>query len=306
MSIHDWALVTFTILAQMSVGAFLVLGIAHYYARRKAGLEQADRLSDRALVAIIVTLGLGMLASLFHLGNPLYAPRAVTNLATSWLSREILAGVVFAVLGVVFSAMQWFKWGTFASRNVVAWLAAAAGVALVFSMSQVYMLPNQPSWNTLVTPISFFATTFLLGGLALGVAFVINYAYIQTKNPGCADVQCDLLHTILKGISVASIVLVGFILVTQPLYMGYLATGPKSAIASARMLVGDYGTLYFLRLALVFLGAGVFGVFLYMTAERTGKERMMSYLTYGAFVLVFVAEVMGRMLFYITHNGIGL
>ncbi len=306
MSIHDWALVIFTILAQMSVGAFLVLGIVHYFARRKAGMEQADHLSDRALVAIIVTLGLGMLASLFHLGNPLYAPRAVTNLATSWLSREILSGVIFAVLGVAFSAMQWFKWGTFASRNIVAWLAAVAGLALVFCMSQVYMLPNQPAWNSLATPISFFATTFLLGGLALGVAFVINYAYIQNKNPGSADVQCDLLRAALKGISIASIVLVGLILVIQPLYMGYLAVGPKSAVASARLIMGAYGAFYFIRLALVFIGAGVFGAFLYITTEQAGKVRMMSYLTYGAFVLVFVAELMGRMLFYLTHRGIGL
>ena len=106
MNSQEWALIAFTILAQMSVGAFLVLGIIHTYAARKAGLEEADRLSDRALIAIVITLGLGMLASLFHLGSPLSAPRAVTNLATSWLSREILAGVLFALLGVVFTAMQ--------------------------------------------------------------------------------------------------------------------------------------------------------------------------------------------------------
>ena len=82
MSVREWALVTFTILAQMSVGAFVVLGIVHYYANRKAGMEEANRLSDRALVAIIVTLGLGLLASLLHLGNPLRAPTAVTNLAS--------------------------------------------------------------------------------------------------------------------------------------------------------------------------------------------------------------------------------
>jgi DMSO reductase anchor subunit len=46
MNARDWALITFTILTQMSVGSFLVLGIVHYYANRKAGMKEADRLSD--------------------------------------------------------------------------------------------------------------------------------------------------------------------------------------------------------------------------------------------------------------------
>ena len=101
--LREFALVAFTILGQMSVGAFLVLGVVNFFVARKAGHEEADRMSDRALIAIIITLGLGMLASLFHLGSPLSAPRAVTNFATSWLSREILVGVIFAVLGVIFT-----------------------------------------------------------------------------------------------------------------------------------------------------------------------------------------------------------
>lgn len=89
----------------MSVEAFLVLSVAHYCATRKAGMEGAERLSDHALFAIVAVLGLGMLASLLHLGNPFNAPRAITNLGTSWLSREILFSVTFAVLGAVFAFM---------------------------------------------------------------------------------------------------------------------------------------------------------------------------------------------------------
>lgn len=297
MSVREWALVTFTVLAQMSVGAFVVLGIVHNFAVRKAGMNEADQLSDRALIAIIVTLGLGMLASLFHLGDPLRAPTAVTNLATSWLSREILSGVVFAVLGVVFAAMQWFKWGTFAVRNVIAWLAALAGLVLVYCMSRVYMIPEQPAWNTIVTPLSFFITTLLLGVLALGAAFVANYAYLKSRHPEGAEVHLNLLRRILQGFAIVSICLVGLQLVMLPLYMGYLATGSAPAVESARMMIGPYGLMYFLRLALAFIGAGVFGVFLYITAGQPGKESLMGTLAYGAFIMVLAAEVLGRLVF---------
>ena len=97
--LENLALIAFTILAQMSVGAFVVLGVVNFFVARKAGVEEADRMGDRSLIAIIVVLGLGLLASLLHLGSPLSAPRAVTNIATSWLSREVLSGVIFAVLG---------------------------------------------------------------------------------------------------------------------------------------------------------------------------------------------------------------
>ncbi|MBT7074794.1 MAG: dimethyl sulfoxide reductase anchor subunit [Anaerolineae bacterium] len=306
MNFREWALIAFTIFAQMSVGAFLILGVVHYYASKKAGPEEADRLSDRALIAIGITLGLGMLASLFHLGSPLSAPRAVSNLATSWLSREILAGVIFALLGVTFAAMQWFKLSSIRNRNIVAWATSLVGLALIYSMARVYMLPTQPAWNTLATPLAFFVTTLLLGSMALAAAFVANYAYVQIKNPGCADTQCELLHGVLKGISVAGIVLMAIELIILPLNMGYLASGSPAALNSVRLMAGTFGTLQALRLVLVFIGAGVFGIFLYISAEETGKESLMGYLAYSAFALVFVAEVLGRMIFYASHQGIGL
>ncbi|MBI4787690.1 MAG: dimethyl sulfoxide reductase anchor subunit [Chloroflexi bacterium] len=304
MEMREWALITFTILAQMSVGSFLVLGAVHFFSNRKAGEKQADELSDRALLAIFPVLGLGLLASLLHLGNPLNAYKAVTNLGSSWLSREILSGVLFAVVGFGFAVMQWRKLGSFALRNAVGWIAALIGVALVFSMAMVYSLPTRPSWNLFTTPLSFFVTTLLLGVLAMGAAFVANYWYVQRTNPGCADDQCKLLRESLRWLAVGSIVLLGVEFVVIPLSLAMQAA--SAAGASAAMLVGTHGALFALRLALVFVGAGILGVFLYKTALEPGQERVMGVLAYSAFVLVFVAEVAGRFLFYATSIKVGL
>jgi anaerobic dimethyl sulfoxide reductase subunit C (anchor subunit) len=306
MNAREWALITFTILTQMSVGSFLVLGIVHYYANRKAGMKEADRLSDYALLAIVVTFGLALLASLLHLGNPLNAPRAVTHLATSWLSREILFGVLFAVLAVVFAFMQWRKIASFAVRNVIAWIAAIVGLVLVYVESQVYMLPTEPSWNSLATPVTFFVTSLLLGSLAMGAAFVTNYAYLQRKDPKEAKVQSELLRGSLRGIAVASVVLLGVEFVVVPIYVAYLATGSAAAVASAKLMIGPFGLVFVLRLLFAFVGAGIFGVFLYQITQAAGKEKTLGYLAYSAFVLVLVAEVLGRFLFYATRVRIGV
>ncbi|MFL7871581.1 MAG: dimethyl sulfoxide reductase anchor subunit family protein [Anaerolineales bacterium] len=306
MNVREWALITFTILTQMSVGSFLVLGIVHYYANRKAGMKEADCLSDYALLAIVVTFGLALLASLLHLGNPLNAPRAVTHLATSWLSREILFGVIFGVLAVVFAFMQWRKISSFAVRNVIAWVAAIVGLVLVYVESQVYMLPTEPSWNSLATPISFFTTSLLLGSFAMGAAFVANYAYLQRKDPEETKVQSELLRGALRGITVASVVLLGVEFVVIPIYVAYLATGSAAAIASAKLMVGPFGLVFVLRLVFAFVGAGILGVFLYQITQAAGKEKTVGYLAYSAFVLVLVAEVLGRFLFYATRVRIGV
>ncbi len=304
MDVREWALITFSILAQMSVGSFIVLGVVHFFSQRKSGEKQADELSDRALLAIFPVLGLGLLASLLHLGNPINAYKAVTNLGTSWLSREILFGVLFAVVGFIFAVMQWRKLSTFAVRNIVALVAALLGIVLVYSMAMVYALPTRPSWNLVTTPISFFVTTLLLGVLAMGAAFVANYWYVQRKNPGCASDQCVLLRDSLKWIAVASIVLLGCQFVVVPLALTLASA--SGASASVGLMAGEYGVVFVLRLVLVFLGAGVLGIFVYRAAQQPGQENVMGLLAYAAFALVLVGEVLGRFLFYSTAGHFGL
>ncbi len=72
------------------------------------------------------------------------------------------------------------------------------------------------------------------------------------------------------------------------------------------LMVGPFVGTLVVRLLLIFIGAGVLGTFLYRNAGMPGREKTVATLTYGAFALVFVAEVMGRILFYATHVRIGL
>jgi anaerobic dimethyl sulfoxide reductase subunit C (anchor subunit) len=306
MATKEWALIIFTTLTQMSVGSFIVLGALHYLAKRAKGEDWADRLSNYALVAIGPVLVVAMLASLLHLGNVLNAPRAVTNLGSSWLSREILFVVVFAVLGGVFAFMQWRRISTFAVRNVIAILAAIAGVGLVYSMARVYMIPNQPAWNSLATPISFFSATLLLGLFAVGFAFVVTYATAKRNDPGCEEELCTLMRSSLRWTAGAAVVVLGVELLVTSLYLVGLSAGDVAMQETARVTIGDYGLLLALRIALVFVGAGVLAFYIYQVASSPGRERVLANLALSAFVLVFVAEVVGRYLFYATHVGLGL
>ncbi|NLF65925.1 MAG: dimethyl sulfoxide reductase anchor subunit [Chloroflexi bacterium] len=306
MDTKEWALIIFTILAQMSVGSFLVLGALHYLARRAKGEEWADRLSNYALVAIGPVLVLAILASLLHLGNMINAPRAITNIGSSWLSREILFVLIFAVLGGAFAIMQWRKIASFSVRNIVAILAAVAGAGLVYTMARVYMIPNQPAWNSLATPISFFSTTVLLGLFAVGAAFVVTFATARKQDPGCEEELCTLMRSSLRWIAVVAVVVLGVQLLATSLYLTTLSAGSVAMQETARVTISNYGLLLALRVALVFAGAGILGFFIFQAASAPGRERTLGNLALSAFVLVLVAEVVGRYLFYATHVALGL
>lgn len=306
MNTHDLSLVIFTIAAQMSVGAFLVLGGVHFFATRYAGIEEADKLSDLSLLAIGPVLVIGLIVSVLHLGNPLSAWRAVTNLATSWLSREILFGILFAGFGFLFAIMQWRKLGSPGLRNIVALIAALFGVGLVFSMAMVYYtLLAVPAWSHWATLATFFATTILLGSLAIGAAFVAGYAYQTSRKHEGNEKQRQILEITLRWMALLALVMLGVQFIVQPLYMGYLAVAGPAAEKSASILVDEHGALFALRWLLLFLGAGVFGIFIYKVASDAKSFRTVSLLAYAAFALVLAGELIGRYLFYASFARIG-
>lgn len=306
MNTTELALVIFTIFAQMSVGAFLVLGGVHFFATRYAGIEEADKLSTYALLAIGPIMVAGLIVSFLHLGNPINAPRAIMNLGTSWLSREILFGVLFAGVGFLFALMQWRKWGSPNLRNIVALVAALFGLGLVFSMAMVYYsLPSVPAWNNWATLVFFFATTILLGAVAISAAFVGAYTYLHSRKHESSEQQRHILTITLRWMALVSLVVLGIQLVVQPIYMGYLASAGPVAEKSAAILVSEYGMLFALRFVLLFLGAGLFSFFIYKFARSARNLGLLSTLAFTAFALVLAGELVGRYLFYASFARIG-
>jgi anaerobic dimethyl sulfoxide reductase subunit C (anchor subunit) len=290
----------------MSVGTFVVLGIVNTLARRKYGVKAADMLSDRALLAIGPVIILAFIASLFHLGSPFSAYRAVANLGTSWLSREILSGILFAITGGLFAVMQWRKIGSEMIRTVIAWVAAAIGLFFIFAMSNVYMVETIPTWDTVFTPLSFFATTFLLGILAVAAAYVATYAYVARRQPVDAEAEREYLRWTLQGLALVSILMLGVIFVLIPTNLAYQYTGPLAGVSTMRDVIAEYGMVLLIRLILVFLGAGLLAVVLIRNTLSAGRESALSTLAYSAFALVLISEILGRFLFYASYVRVGI
>ncbi len=302
MNTREWALLIFTILGQLAVGMMFVMLIVRTYAASKVGAEKAAHLTDLPQYMVLPIMALAMLSSLFHLGKLVHVIGAVPNLATSWMSWEVVFGVVFIALAAVYVFLQWRKMSSEVVRTVIGWITAVIGLLYVFCMGMTYMLPAQPAWNTWSTSVTFFVTTLLLGVLGSAAAMMISFARVSKTEAE----QQGVMGNVLQWLSISAIVLLGIEFLVMPLYFAYLSTQGSAAVQTLNMIVGTYGATLVIRLLLVFAGAGVLGAYLYRNASLPGKEKSWATLAYSAFVLVLVSEVMGRFIFYATHIRIGI
>ena len=143
----EHSLVAFTLLAQLAIGATWFWSVGEPF-------------NGRALAVFTFIMLIALLSSFVHLGQPRHAWRAIANLRTSWLSREVLFAGLF--VGALI--------GTLATGGSGIWLANAMGLALIISMGHVYRLRTVPEWNHRATTASFFVTTLLLGGVLHGAS----------------------------------------------------------------------------------------------------------------------------------------
>lgn len=310
MNTDELPMMIFTIAAQMSVGAFVTLGVVQIAASRRYGKEAIDKITDPALYAIGPVMVFGLIASMFHMNDVGNTLNVIRHVGSSWLSREIVFGVGFAALGFLFAAAQWFKWGSTRLRQALALLTAAVGLGLVWSMSMIYYsLVTVPAWNTWATPAQFFTTTFLLGGLAVGTAFMgtIMWRKRRAARQGTEyavdETTREMLIGALKGIGLSSIIFLGVEFLIIPLHISNLASIGGAAATSAEVFSGAW---FVARLVLVFLGAGLLTVFLVRRARPTAKARTLAILTTTAFVLVLAGEFIGRSQFYDSMTRIGM
>jgi formate dehydrogenase iron-sulfur subunit len=163
-----WPLVIMLVLTQLSVGAFIA------WLALEPVLSQNLTEKLRPLHAASA-LGFGLLAlvaSLFHLGRPQYAMRAVLGLGHSWLSREIVAfglfaglasayacAVIFAEIADRFVSAETYRTGV----EVLGWSVAASGILAVFCSTMIYVFTRRECWTMLRTGIRFFMTSAVLG-----------------------------------------------------------------------------------------------------------------------------------------------
>lgn len=287
----EWPLILFTVLGQTAVGVLLCLwwlehkqqnpslGNSVLSTGEKTTIQSSashQSLFKNAVLTAGILLVLAMLSSVFHLGHPLVAYRALTHLSTSWLSREIL---LFVVTFVGWAYLFWLS--TKPGSKVKGVLALTAGIGLlgIISSALIYTLPRVPAWNNMAPVIFFLLTTLILGVLATAVL---------GRKILTAGKMTQLLSLALGG------VLVSFLLFI--LYISLLGTSLEGA-ATAQFLLSS--PLFWLR--------AIVGWVLPIALLLYGllkKDKIQPNFILLVFSCGLIGELLGRGLFYLSAVGI--
>ncbi|MCF8304675.1 MAG: dimethyl sulfoxide reductase anchor subunit [Bacteroidales bacterium] len=279
---HEWSLIIFTLFTQFAVGAFVVTGLVERQ-QQTASTQNIIISTNAALLIIVIAAMVALMASFLHLGNPSNALYALNNLASSWLSREILLLSLFTGGAILFLLLNFKSYGSRALRNVTAYMTALTGLLAVFSMAKVYMLETVPVWNTILTPVQFFLTAFILGGMGV---------FQITKG-----MNTSLAQRWLKGLFVLIIASIVVWLTTT-----YLISGSGIAEkASLEILFIENRWLFYGRILLLAISILLL---LYPIVRQSVQGK--SGLFVAVFLILIIAEVIGRYLFYASYVRVGV
>jgi len=255
--IKERSLLIFTMLMQASVGT--CVGLQILWITNSSSIMPASSLFSIGWAVCFIIAAFGLVSAFFHLKVPLHAWRAVANLKSSWLSREIFFASIYTSSLLIIALFQPIS----ASENLlvlVKWISTVAGLAMIFCMGSAYRLKTVKFWDSPQTILAFYTSVVVLGILICSVLELVYMDYSATSGylinrSGGILAVLILINTLFsfKGFqrlavdSTESLFTIKKMLVVRTI-MGILAT-----ILSSMLIISDQGiTLVFIWPAIGF------------------------------------------------------
>ncbi|MEZ9514439.1 dimethyl sulfoxide reductase anchor subunit family protein [Vibrio splendidus] len=266
------SLVFFTVLAQSAVGMFIALGLVEIV------FKSNKQAMTRSLIAVIVLLGVGAIASVTHLGQPFRMFNVAFGLAHgSALSLEIVALSLFGGSAVVYIAMRLFDLKPTMQKMALP-VAMILGVVFVLAIANVYTLPTVPTWYSSFTPFQFLMTASVVGPVAAAAALSLQ-----------TDTGNNTAQRINKALYIALAIMV---LIALSGYAGYLVwLSQLETPVNPFDLVNNAPSLIATRACLL-IGGLVMSSIAFLSSRPRATWLVIS------FVMIFCAELTGRIFFY--------
>lgn len=313
--LHDaqYSLVLFTLFTQASVGAFWVLLVTDFLVR-KAPDNVQDAFTRIGTFILIPLTALGLVFSTTHLGQPMYAWRALRHIDSSWLSREIWAFSLFFGLIALYTYLWWKRIKDDELRRHVGVITGLVGVLAIISQIMVYQIPGRPTWNHVSTFLTFGASGLILGPLAVAAVYSFVWGRFIDLKAGESTVRLShrrLGITLMSGAAVYAAGLfwrLGFLAqggaaVADARVAGKAALGAgtvKTALALGHQIVQANGHMLNLQIALGIGVPAVLAIALWALHRNGASLKLCNALIAGGLGLVLLGELAGRALFYLT------
>jgi anaerobic dimethyl sulfoxide reductase subunit C len=289
MNHNEWPLVVFTLLSQISMG-ILLAGLVVFIFAKNGDLAGSIELKRVVMLVAMLSMGVALFLSFAHLARPSHSVFALGNLAGSHLSREILMVSVFAVSLFVIWILLKFNLISPGAFGYLYLAALFAGLVLVWTMAKIYMIPTIPAWNTPLTLLKFYNSGLLIGS---GVLMLM------------------LIYFFDKGIPINrldSAIRIVFILIAIGTFFHVLTTfitpGAPENLTIGFPTPTIHGLIKVTRSVLLLLG---FVLMLWWFRSFNVSVGQVNHLpAYIGFLLLLLAEITGRYIFYASYYRVGV
>ena len=185
------------------IGAGQGLFLALYAAELAQALNIVQTSPDRmffvggSLISLVFT-GLGAIASLFHLGHPERAWRALAMWRTSWLSREGIALPSFMLAVFIYALAHYFGW---AGTRVIGAVAVVLCITLFICTGMIYAcIKFLQEWASPLTVVNY-AVLGCASGFTLATAFSAVAADSLVAAYGMAAIGFTALGLVTRSAS---------------------------------------------------------------------------------------------------------
>jgi len=277
---NEWPLIVFTLLLEFACGSAMAATLVDYTVR------QAELAPMRPVgISVFPVAAVALMASLFHLGRPLAAWRALANLGNSRLSLEVFLCALFTLAALVYSFLWWTERS--GGRPAAGIALCIIGAAAVIVSATVYLVPAQPAWNSGWVPCSLVGTALLSGGL---IPFLL-----------AANVAGSPQRIFQVAVAIGGLVLLG----SAVWMLVHLAQVPSDDFIAARLqeglhqLASQHGLWFGLHIALGCILPLVVSVRLWLgeSAHRFGTfSRLL------IFLMILAGVTIGRVLMFALES----
>ncbi|HCJ9241594.1 TPA: dimethyl sulfoxide reductase anchor subunit [Escherichia coli] len=276
---HEWPLIIFTLLMQITIGCVVTVWYCHTFIFTTLPDDKRLKLASPALLCALLCGGIGLLASVAHLGNPWHALFTLSHVASSWMSREILFTALF--MGLLFLTLV-YALVKKQLPTILLGLTALVGVADIFVMSAIYDHSRFILWQGWGTYVGFYGSAFMMGSLLY--ALCLWPRLHQLAENESARVMTPLLR----------LYLLGFVLATFAVIVMFSAVAPNLAQGiSIKTAAVNVGTLTLWRYLLL----GIALALLVTYVVRLPRKSLPALLSL-ALMITITGEFLGRYAFF--------
>lgn len=197
------------------------------------------------------------------------------------LQLSFLASLSYLLLLLFYLAFTMAKTSWKRIQKVIIDLASLIGLSIIYFSARYLMTSTYPFWNTVFTPLAFYATSFVLGSGSLLLLISKEGSYSSQRA--------------LAGISA---LFLAFLLVLIPLFLNSLEGLGTIGQKAENLLINELSWIFFGRILLILIALGASLRALFVIRSTQTRCYALWWPMSIALVSALVAEVGGRYLFF--------